>query len=81
MKVTVRPIVIGALGTIPKGLLKRLEDFKIKGQVEIIQTTTFLDWPEFLEESRRLGEIPSHSNSSEELSANAGVKKTLKREQ
>ena len=29
MKVTVIPIVIGALGTIPKGLVKRLEELEI----------------------------------------------------
>ena len=42
MKVTVIPIVIGALGTIPKGLVKGLEDIEIKEQVEPIQTTAFL---------------------------------------
>ena len=35
-------IVIGALGTIPKGLVKRLEDLEIRGQVETIQTTALL---------------------------------------
>ena len=30
MKVTVIPIVIGSLGTITKGLIKRLEDFEKK---------------------------------------------------
>ena len=30
MKVTVIPIVIGALGTIHKGLVKELEDFEIR---------------------------------------------------
>ena len=38
MKVTVISIVIGALGTIPKGLIKGLEDLEIRGQAEIIQT-------------------------------------------
>ena len=37
--VTVIAIVIGAFGTIPKGLLKGLEDIEIWGQVETIQTT------------------------------------------
>ena len=32
MKVTIVPIVIGALGTITKGLLKGLEDLEIGGQ-------------------------------------------------
>ena len=42
MKLTVIPIVIGALGTIPKGLVKELEDFEIRGQVETIQATILL---------------------------------------
>ena len=39
MKVTVMPIVIGAHGTIHKGLIKEMKDLEIRGQVEIIQTT------------------------------------------
>ena len=42
MKVTIVPIVIGALGTIKKGLLKGLEDLEIGGRVETIQTTALL---------------------------------------
>ena len=42
MKVTIVSIVIGALGTITKGLLKGLEDLEIGGQVETIQTTALL---------------------------------------
>ena len=42
MKVTIIPIVIGAFGTVTKGLLKGLEDMKIRGRVETIQTTTLL---------------------------------------
>ena len=42
MKVTVIPIVIGACGTVTKGLLKGLEDLEIGIQVETIQTNTFL---------------------------------------
>ena len=38
MKVTFIPIVIGALGTVIKGLIKGLEDLKIKGQVVTIET-------------------------------------------
>ena len=41
-KVTVVPIVIGALGTITKGLLKGREDLEIGGRVETIQTTALL---------------------------------------
>ena len=36
MKVTIVPIVIDALGTITKGLLKGLEDLKVGGRVETI---------------------------------------------
>ena len=42
MKVTIVPIVIGALGTITKGLLKGLEDLEVGGRVEAIQTTALL---------------------------------------
>ena len=42
MKVTIVPIVIGALGTVTKGLLKGLEDLEIGGRVETIQTTALL---------------------------------------
>ena len=39
MKVTIVPIVIGALGTVTKGLLKDLEDLEVSRRVETIQTT------------------------------------------
>ena len=39
---TVIPIVIGALGTVTKGLVKGPEGLKIKGRVETIQTPAFL---------------------------------------
>ena len=42
VKVTVIPIVVGALGTIPKGLVKGLENLEIRGQLEITQTTALL---------------------------------------
>ena len=42
MKVTIVPIVIGALGTISKGLLKGLEDLEVGGRVETIQTIELL---------------------------------------
>ena len=42
MKVTIVPIVIGALGTITKGLLKGLEDLEVGGRGETIQTTALL---------------------------------------
>ena len=42
MKLMVILILIGALRTIPKGLVKELEDLEIRGQVETIQTTALL---------------------------------------
>ena len=42
MKVTIVPIVIGALDTVTKGLLKGLGDLEVSGQVETIQTTALL---------------------------------------
>ena len=42
MEVMVILIVIGALGTVTKGLVQVLEDLEIRGQVEIIQTTALL---------------------------------------
>ena len=42
MKVTIVPIVIGAFGTITKGLLKGLEDLKVGGWVENMQTAVLL---------------------------------------
>ena len=42
VKVTIRPIVIGAFGTVTKGLLKGLEDLEVGGRVETIQTTALL---------------------------------------
>ena len=40
--VTVIPFVIGALGTVTKGLVQGLDDLEIRGRVETIQTTAFL---------------------------------------
>ena len=42
MKVTIVPIVIGAFGTITKGLLKGLEDLEVGGRVETIQMISLL---------------------------------------
>ena len=42
IKVTIVPIVIGALGTVTKGLLKGLKDLEVGGRVETIQTTAML---------------------------------------
>ena len=42
MNVTIIPIVIGAFGTVTKGLLKSLDDWEVGGWVDTIQTTAFL---------------------------------------
>ena len=42
MQVTIIPIVIGAFGTVTKGLPKGLEDLEVGRRVETIQTTTLL---------------------------------------
>ena len=42
MKMTIVPIVIGAFGTITKGLLKGLEDLEVGGRVETFQMIALL---------------------------------------
>ena len=42
MKVTIIPSVIGALGTVTKGLVQGQKDLEKRGRVETIQTTAFL---------------------------------------
>ena len=42
MKVTIVPIVIGAFGTVTKGLKKGLEDLEVGRRMETIQTTALL---------------------------------------
>ena len=42
MKMAVIPVVIGARGTIPKGMMKYLEETEIRGQLENIQITAHL---------------------------------------
>ena len=39
---TVIPIVIGALGTVTKGLILEQEDLEVRGRVETIQTSALL---------------------------------------
>ena len=74
MKVTVMPIIIGVCDTVTKGLIKGLEDLKIRGRVESIQTATLVRSARIL---RRVLDIEltfCPSNSCGELSAYAGVK-------
>ena len=42
LKVTIIPIVIGAFGTVTKGLLKGLENLEFGGRVETIKRTALL---------------------------------------
>ena len=42
MQVTIISIVIGAFGTVTKGLLKALVDLEVGGRVETVQTTVLL---------------------------------------
>ena len=74
MKVTIIPIVIGAFGTVSKGLLKGLEDLDVGGRVETIQTTALLKTSEYWEKSWRLEETCCHSIFSERPSDVADVK-------
>ena len=60
MEVTIIPIVIGAFGTVTKGLLKGLEDLEVGGRVETIQTTTSLRTARILRRVREtLGDLLS----------------------
>ena len=47
MKVTVIPIVIRVLGTVPKGLKRELEELKIGVHIETIQPTPCWNRPEY----------------------------------
>ena len=68
------PIVIGACGTVTKGLLKGLEDLEVGGRVENIQTTALLGTARILRRVLELEETCCHSNSSERPSAKTDVK-------
>ena len=52
---TVIPIVIGALGTIPENLEKRLDELEIRGRNETIQTTTLLKLVRILKRGLDIG--------------------------
>ena len=54
MIVTIILIVIGAFGTVTKGLLKGLEDLENGGRVETIQTTALLNTKKGPGDLRRL---------------------------
>ena len=65
MKATIVPIVIGAFGTITKGLLKGLEDLEVGGRVETIQMTALLRTARILRRVLETWGDLHHSNSSE----------------
>ena len=74
MKVMVTPIVIGALGTIPKGLEKKLEDIEIRRQVETIRTIALLWSARILRRVLETWGTCGYSESSERPSAITCVK-------
>ena len=51
MRMTVIPIVVGMLGTVPKNLVRRLKELKIGERIENIQTTA-------LRSARILRQVP-----------------------
>ena len=73
------PVVTSALGTFTKCLVQALDGFELRGRVETIQTSTMLRLARIL---RRVLETRGdfcHSDSSEKLPANAGVKNSQKK--
>ena len=72
MKVTIIPIVIGALGTVTKGLIQGEEDLEIRERVETIQTIALLRSARI--QRRVLEETRCHSHSCERPLANADVR-------
>ena len=56
------PVVVGALGTVSKGVEKKLGELKIRGRIKTVQTTALLKSVEYLEESWRSEETCSHSD-------------------
>ena len=75
MKVMVVPVVIDVLSTITTGLVQRLDNLEIRGQVETLQMTALLRLAGIL---RKFLATCCHSNSCEKPSANAGVKNSQK---
>ena len=74
MKVTIVPIVIGAFGTVTKGLLKGLRTWELADEWRLSKWQHYWERPEYRGESWRLEETCCHSNSSEEPSTNTDVK-------
>ena len=75
MRVTVIPVVIGALWTVSKKLdKKRSEKLEIRGRIETIQTTALLRSVRIL---RRVLETWKNSDSSERMPALVDVKNSF----
>ena len=72
MKMTVMPIVVGALGTVPKNLEKRLGEVDIRRKIYIIHDCR--DQIEYSEESWRPEENSFLSDYSEKSPVTTGVK-------
>ena len=73
MKVMVITVVFGALGTLSKGLVQRLENLEIRGQVETIQNTPLFRLTRI---PRKVLETCCHTESSKKSLAYAGMKKS-----
>ena len=77
MKVTFIAIVIDALGTVPKGLLKGLHNLEVGGRVISIQTTALLRLSRILRRVlERWGDL-CHSKPSKRLSAAAKISQVV----
>ena len=74
MKVTVIPIVIGAFGTVTKGLLKEREDLEVGGREETIQTTALQRRARILKRVLETWGNCCHSNPSERPSTKTDEK-------
>ena len=74
MKVTIIEIVIGALGTVTKGLIKGLQELEKEDDWRPSKQLHYWDQPESSETSWRLERTCSHSNLCERPSANTDVK-------
>ena len=71
------PIVIGAFGTLTKGLSKGQEGLEVWGHKRPSKLQHFWERLDYWEESWRLGVTCCHSNSSKKPSANADKKNSI----
>ena len=80
IKVTAVPIVIGALGTLHKGLVKRMEELEIGGRAETNYNFAKIDQNTEMSpgDLRRLAVTCCHSNFRGKPSADAVVKNSQK---